>query len=351
MRSKIQIGDFMNKWMVVGMILLGAGSFGCAKQTRQDPNVAARVNGKNILRSEVDKYYNFKIQEAPQKPSGEAATLAKMEVVRDLIEREMMAQKAEQLKLSVKEAEIEAQMKQLQGGASPDEFHKDLERRGFSEQDMRNEVRRSLTMQMLVEDQVNSKVQITDAEVTSFYDENKASFNIPETQYHIGQIVVTSNPSTPVANSRNDKALNAEQAAAKIKRIVGSLQAGQDFQQLAQQFSEDPQTAREGGDLGFQPVAALDRLGPQLKQTIIKMKAGDLSPVVQIQDAFLILKLFGKREPGQKTLEDPEVNQSIRTELRNRKQQLLSAAFSEQMRNEARVENFMAQEVLARFKK
>ncbi len=344
----------MKNFVVVGSILLASVSVGCSKKAQQAPHdasVAARVNGKNILRSDVEKYYNFKTREAPQKPSGEAAAMAKIEVVRELIEREIMAQKAAQLKLQVKDADIDAQMKQLQGDSTPDAFHKDLERRGFSEQDMRNEIRQSLTMEKLVNDQIASKIQVTDAEVSRFYDENKATFNIPELQYHIAQIVVTSDPSTPVANSRNDKALNAEQAATKMQRLLGLLRSGEDFQQVAQQFSEDPQTARDGGSLGFLTASTLDRMGPQMKQTILKMKAGEMTPVLQLQGAYLILKLLGKREPGQKTLKDPEVNEGIRAEIKGRKQQLLSSAFSEEMRNEASVENYLAQEILAGFKK
>ena len=338
--------------IVLGLLLLAATvSFGCSKTAQPNGNLAARVNGKQILRSEVDKYFNFKTQEAPQKPAGEAANLAKLEIVRDMIEREIMVQKAAQLKLGVKDSDIDGQLQQLRGAASPDEFRKDLERRGFNEKDMRNEIRRSLTVELLVRDQIGSKIQVTDAEASRFYDENRESFNIREPQYHLGQIVVTPNPSVPVTNARNDKALNQDQAAAKVQRIAALLKTGQDFQQVAREYSEDPQTAREGGDLGYQTESSLERLGPQLKQAILKMNVGDTTPVMQTPEGFWILKLIGKREPGQKSLQDSEVNASIRGELHNRKQQLLTSAFSEQLHNESHVENFMAQEIIAGFQK
>lgn len=343
----------MSKTIMGGVLLFAAAAlFGCNKAApRQNVPVAARVNGKDILRSDVDKYFSFKTQEAAQRPSGDAATLAKMEIVRDLIEREIMAQKAEKLKLPVKDSEVDAQLQELRGPATPEEFRKDLEQRGFNEQDMRNEVRRNLIVQRLVQDQIGSRIQVSDAEVSHFYEENRESFNIRETQYHLGQIVVTPNPSVPVNNARNDKALNQDQAVSKMQRITALLKAGQDFQQIAREYSEDPQTAREGGDLGFQPESSLERLGPQLKQTILKMNVGDTTPVAQTPEGFWILKLLGKRQPGQKTLQDAEVNASIRSELRNRKQQLLTSAFSEQLHNEAHIENFMAQEIIAGFQK
>ncbi|MBI2816393.1 MAG: SurA N-terminal domain-containing protein [Acidobacteria bacterium] len=341
-----------NKIVLAVTVVLTAVSFGCNKAAQQDSansNVAARVNGKDILRSEVDKYFEFKTQQAGQKPAGEAAALAKMEIVRDLIERELMAQKASQLKLEVKDAEIDKQFEDLRGPVTPEQFRKDLERRGFSEQNMRNEIRRTLTVQKLVENQIGSKIEVTDSEVSRFYEENKESFNVREPQYHLGQIVVTPNPSVPVTNSRNDKALNQEQAIMKVQRVQAMLKGGQDFQQVARELSEDPQTAREGGDLGYQAESTLDRLGPQLKQVILKMNIGDTTPVMQTPEGFWILKLLGKRQPGQKTLQDAEVNASIRSELRNRKQQLLSTAYAEQVHNEARIENFLAQEIVASF--
>jgi peptidyl-prolyl cis-trans isomerase SurA len=79
------------------------------------------------------------------------------------------------------------------------------------------------------------------------------------------------------------------------------------------------------------------------------MKPGDLTPVVRVEGGYFLFRLSGKREPGQHDLKSPEVQESIRTELEGRKRQLLSTAFSEQIHNEARVENFLAREVVASF--
>ena len=344
----------MSKSAFVFVLLVVTGLSGCSKTAQRsgtsDSKVAARVNGKDILRSDVERYYKFKTGELPQKPTGDAETLARLEVVRNLIEREIMAQRAEQLKLAVTDAEIDAEMQKMRGETPPEEFRKDLERRGFSEQDMRNEVRRNLIVDKLAQDQINSKIKVTDAEVSRFFDENRESFNVRETQYRLGEILVSPNPSIPVVNLRNDKALNAEQAAQKVQKINNLLLTGQDFAQVAREFSEDPQNARDGGDLGYQPVAALERLGTPIKNAILKLRVGDISPVMQTQEGFVIMKLIGKRDPGQRDLKDPEVQSSIRAEIQNRKQQVLSSAFTEELRNNAKVENFISQDILAQFK-
>ena len=336
------------KWILAAIFLVMAGALGC-QQSAPNPQVAARVNGKDILRVEVEKYYNFRTQDATEKPSGEAAKLLRIEIIRELIEGEIMLQKAEQLKLLAPESEVEENLAALKVRSAPEEFQADLERRGFSEQDLRKEISRNLSIQKLMENQVNSRIAITEAEVSSFYEANKESFNIQETQYRIGQIAVSPDPDAPFANLKNDKARNDDQASKKIQLLASKLEAGEEFLQVALDFSEDLQTARLGGDLGYHPASTLDRLGPQLKQSILRLNVGEVTSVIRAPDGYMILKLIGKREPGQRELEDPEVQMSIRQQLGNRKRKLLSAVFTEQLRSESRVENFLAQEIWAEY--
>jgi peptidyl-prolyl cis-trans isomerase SurA len=272
-----------------------------------------------------------------------------LEILRQLIETEIMSQKAEELNLAPTEVEIEAQLTNLKGDATDDVFQKTLTERGISEEDLRREITQNLMMEKVVENQVSSKVQVNDEEISRFYEDNKSAFNITETVYRIGMLAVTSDPSAPVNNMLNDKALNEEQAIRKIQMLETRARAGEDFQELARGYSEDPQTAQLGGDLGYQPSSVLERFGPAFRDTILKMKVGDMTPVIRTEDSYWLFKLLGKREPGQYDLTNPEVKESIRTELQQRKRQLLTAAFSEKLHNDARVENLMANEVLASF--
>ena len=181
------------KWILAAVFLVAVGALGC-QQSAPNPQVAARVNGEDILRVEVEKYYNFRAQDAAEKPSGEVAKMLRMEIIRELIESVIMLQRAKELKLLASESEVEENLAALKVRSSPEEFQSDLERRGFSEQDLRKEISRNLSIQKLMENQVNSKIANTEAEVSSFYEANKESFNITETQYRIGQIAVSPDP-------------------------------------------------------------------------------------------------------------------------------------------------------------
>lgn len=341
----------MRNGILWGMILLAGLVAGCSRgQQAAGGDVAARVNGKNILRSAVDSQFAFRIKDAPQKPDAESASLLKLEILRDLIEGEIMSQKAAELKVAPADSEIDARMKAVQGASSEEEFRQALESRGVKPEDLRKEVARTLTIEKVVENQVRSKAKVTEQEIQTFFETNREAFNIKEPLYRLGVIAVTPDPNSPVNNLTSDKALNEEMAVRKIQAIEGRAKMGEDFAQLARALSEDPQTTQNGGDLGYQPEASLERFGAQFKAAIVKLKVGDLVPIIRTGEGFWLFKLTGKRSPGQHDLSNAEVKQSIREELEGRRQQLLSAAFSEQIHNEARIENFLTGEVLASFK-
>jgi peptidyl-prolyl cis-trans isomerase SurA len=324
-------------------------ALGCSRLQGPDSAVAARVNGKEILKSEVDDYFRVRTKQLEQQPSGDSANILKLNILRELIEAEFMAQKAAELKILPTDAEIDSELKTLKGEVPDQEFRKTLEDRGVSEADLRKEIGRSLTIQKVAQNQVRDRVQVTDAQIQQFYDENREAFNIKEPMYRIGVIAVSSDPDSPVNNLQNDKALDEEQALRKIQMLEARVRAGEDFQQLAAQYSEDTETTQRGGDMGYQTAAMLERFGTPFKDTIIKMNVGDLTPVVRVEGGYFLFRLLGIREPGQHDLSSAEVKEGIRAELQTRKQQVLTAAFNEQIHNEARVENFLAREILAGF--
>jgi peptidyl-prolyl cis-trans isomerase SurA len=339
--------------ILISLTLLVAVASGCNRSGgaggAASSGAAARVNGKEISRAELDNYFKVRTQEMATKPTGEAANLIKLEILRQLIETEIMSQKADELKLKPTDAEVDAQLKTLRGDTPDDVFKKTLSDRGISEIDIRREITQNLMMEKVVENQVGSRIQVSDDEITKFYEANKEAFNVKEPMFRIGVIAVTSDPTAPVNNAQNDKALNEEQALRKVQMLETRARAGEDFQQLAREYSEDPQTAQLGGDLSYQPAAMLERFGKSFKDSVLKMKIGDMTPVIRADNSYWLFKLLGRREPGQADLNNSEVKQSIKQELQGRKQQLLTAAFSEQLHNNVRVENLLANEVLASF--
>ena len=74
---------------------------------------------------------------------------------------------------------------------------------------------------------------------------------------------------------------------------------------VAQNFSEDPQTAPNGGDMGFVPESALAQASPELRRLVFSMQAGQASPIVHTPEGYRIIKVLSKEPAGQRDLNDP----------------------------------------------
>ena len=228
-----------------------------------------------------------------------------------------------------------------------EEFDKQLAARKVTLDDLKAELRRELSIRKLINKEITSHISITDADVSNFYNANKASFNLAEPQVHLAQILVTPGPDPNVRNLKNSKAQNDVEAKTKILDIQARIGRGEDFQMLAQSFSEDPNTAANGGDMGFVPESALAQANPKLRELVMSLQPGGVSGVINTGEGYRILKVLSKEPAGQRELNDPRVQQSIRETLLNRKDQLLKLAYYEVARNSAKVVNYMAEGIVS----
>ena len=92
---------------------------------------------------------------------------------------------------------------------------------------MKHDLRRSLTEEKLLDKEINSKIAVTDSDVTAYFNQHKPEFNLVETQYHLAQIQVTSVPSPQPVNLQGSKATNDEEAKKKIQALKNRLDSGE----------------------------------------------------------------------------------------------------------------------------
>ncbi len=329
----------------LGALILFGGA-GCKQQKQPTPDVWATVNGQEIKRDDVDKFYRTRVSPEGQEPSQEEALSLKLNVLDELINNEILLERAKKLNLEASDGEVEDKFTELKSPFTEDEFQRQLKERGVSVDDLKRDLRRQLSIQKLLNREVVAKITITDQEVSDFYNANKAQFNVAEPQYRIAQIVVTPRKEPQVRNRKNDDATNEAEAQRKVKMLMDRLNSGADFGQLAMDYSEDMNTTTTGGDLGYVPESALNQSDPALKKMVMGMKPGQVSPALQLKDGYRILKLVARESPGQRGISDPQVQQTIRDTLRNRKEQLLRAAYLAIARDEARVANYLAEQVI-----
>jgi peptidyl-prolyl cis-trans isomerase SurA len=313
---------------------------GCKRATPD--NVAATVNGRTITYAELDKKYQSTFMSSTERPSDDQMAIQKLEVLRTLVDNEIMLQRAEKLGLMATDADVESKFAELKAPYTQEEFQRQLASTKMTVEDMKQQLKRDLSVQKLFNKEITSHISISDRDVTDFYNTNKSSFNFPEPQIHLAQILVTPNPDPNVRNLKSDKAQNEEQARKKIDMLVARLKQGEDYAQLAQNFSEDPQSAPNGGDLGFVPESALEKVNPELRKAIQAASPGQVTNAVRTAEGYRVFKIYSKVPSGQRELTDPRVQQNIRETLINRKDQLLRAAYYEVARDEAKVVNYLA---------
>jgi peptidyl-prolyl cis-trans isomerase SurA len=332
--------------IVVATLLVSALSIsGCKHDAPPSPDVWAVANGEQIHRAEAEKYYKSRLNPQAPTPSQEEALSLTLNVLDELINNDILIQRARKLGLEATDGEVEDKFTEFKSPYTEDEFQRTLKDRGVTTDDLKGDIRKQLTVQKLLNREVVAKISITDEDVSSFYNQNRAQFNVAETQYRVAQILVTPHKDPQLHNRKNDDATTDVEARRKSAALLQQLANGADFTQLAMDYSEDPATASSGGDLGYVPESSLNQSDPALKHAVVILKVGEVSPIIQLKDGYHILKLMAKEAPGQREISDSQVQQSIRDTLRNRKEQLLRAAYMAEARDGAKVTNYLAQQV------
>jgi peptidyl-prolyl cis-trans isomerase SurA len=268
-----------------------------------------------------------------------------------MIEDEILQQRAAKLNLAASDEDVNAKLTEIKAPYTQEEFNKQLQQRNMTIDDFKRDLRRSLTTTKLLNKEIESKVNITDAEIGAYFTAHKADYNLIEPRYGLARIMVTGAPSPQTSNLQNNKASGDADAKKKIQTLRNRLESGEDFSTLAMQFSED-NTAANGGDMGFVLESQL-RTDPEAYNAISKLKPGQYTDVLSIADpssrrimGYAIYKLISREPAGQRDLNDPRVQQSIRQGLRDGHAQLLKNAYFEKLHDEAKVHNYLADEIL-----
>src|SRR5579875_2772511 len=240
------------------LTLLGAALLlsGCHKGP--GPGDVATVNGKPIKQADVDKIYAQQLQNNPQQqPTPEQRDSLQLNILHELIVEEIVEQRAAKLGLTATDAEVDAKLQEMKAPYTEEQFQARLKASNHTLDDVRHDLRRSLTIDKLLNKEINSKITVTDADVNAYYTAHKADFNLLENTYHLAQILVTTSPGATTGNLQNSKATSDADARKKIQTLKNRLDAGEDFGTIAMNFSENPQTASNGGDMGSIPESQL----------------------------------------------------------------------------------------------
>ena len=331
---------------VAGLVLNGCSS---GTSEARDSMVAATVNGRNIMLSEVERGVNQQTGGNPSSLNQLQMAQARLQVLNNLVQREVLFQRAEREKVLPTEQQIDGAIatQKQNSGMTAEDFDKKLKAENISIETLREEARKDLAIANL-QDKYSGKIDISDREVEDYYANNKQEF-VRNRGVALSMIMV--DPADNSADGINDDAKNETDAKLKIDNIYQQLQGKADFATVARAKSEDINTLRSGGDIGFATEQDLknNNFPPELVSNLFgPMQVGDYTQPTRFGSGkWYIFKLAQKRLASENlTLESQGVRQQITQGLTNQRKAILNAALLEVALNEAKIVNHLAANML-----
>ncbi len=151
-----------------------------------------------------------------------------------------------------------------------------------------------------------AEAEVPQADVENYYKANMARFTQPE-RWHARHILIAADGADKMAENPSPQLQDAEK---RIKEIEKEIKAGKDFAELAKEYSNDPGSAPDGGDLGFLPKGVLV---PPFEKAMTALKPGEVSQIVATPFGFHLIKLLEIAPAGAMPLADvePEIRRAL----------------------------------------
>ncbi|HZT28677.1 MAG TPA: peptidylprolyl isomerase [Bryobacteraceae bacterium] len=292
----------------LGLLIVSLATASAA-DVRVVEEIVAKVNGDIITRTELEHTrQSIEAELRQQGLSGqklrEAADQRAKDALRDQIDQLLLVQKGKDLNINVdpdvtrRIAEIQLQSKIV----DPDKFHEWLhEQTGMSFEDFKSQMKNQLLTQRVVGQEIGSRINIPDAEKRKYYEDHKKDF-IRQEEVFLRQILISTEGKTPEQVAAAEK---------KAKDLVARARKGEKFADLARDNSDDPETARNGGEL---PPYGRGQLIKQIEDVVFKANRGYVTDPIKVRNGFLVLKVEERYEAGQASYE--EVENQIDEQLR-----------------------------------
>lgn|GEM_PF-106889 len=282
----------------------------CASADVVDRSVAI-VNNDTITFSEVNEFgeplFKKVLTETP--PDQREATLhqARLAVINKLIEKKLVLQEAKKFNVQVSDQEVESAVQRVMASnkITMAQLREEIAAEGMNEKQYREELRDQLLSSKLIDHEVRTKVVISESAVLDYYNTNFLA--TPADEYDLLQIGCTWG-----AQTQSGATPSQEEARQKAEKAHDLAVAGKDFKELAKEYSDLP-SAAEGGDLGhFQQ----DEMAPFIRDAVIRLKPGEISRIVETENAYHFFKLVSTRQ-SQAAAREPldKVKDQIRDKL------------------------------------
>ena len=287
----------------------------------------AKVNGEELGRADFEKQMErtrARFQRAGRQIAPALESRLKENLIRKLVEEELIAQKAKKEGVNLDKAEIDAKLAEHKARFGSDKaFQSFLERTQQSEADVKSDLEKNLLRDKLFAKLLQGQ-EPTEDDAKKYYEENKDKYKQKE-QINAQHILFKTDKNTTDAEKKK-KLADAKKAFAEAKK------QGADFGELAKKYSEGP-TAQRGGDLG---TFSRGRMVKQFEDVAFAGKPGDILGPVETQFGYHIIKINEKTAEAQRPYE--EVKDSILTSLKARQKSKATRELLDKLKTEAKIE-------------
>jgi len=316
------------------LLILGlAGAPGWAAEKASAPVQAGagktivEVNGLPLTQGEVDQKVNRTVEslkdQIPPDQLEEFKKNIQGKIVDDFINRTIISQEMDKQKIAVDESEVQKAFSEVEAKVPQGmTLEAMLKQGGVTMEEMRDNIKFSLRANKLFESQVKSDYAPTADEVSTYYNENKKKYDMPES--------VNARHILLKVDEKADEKTKAEKKQ-KIEDLRKQLVGGADFAKLAGEQSDCPSKAK-GGDLGTFPRG---RMVKPFEDAAFSQKVNEIGPVVQTQFGYHIIQVLEHSQPKQKSLD--EVKGSIEEMLKNKKRQESAQNYMEGLKQKAKI--------------
>jgi len=261
MNKKRALALFLSIVLIVAAVLTVAVSL---KGNNNDSDVVALVGDVEITKDEL---YEVLVESGGQ------------DALDVLITDKIIEIEADAQNVTVSDEEVQAEidvMKDNFGGEAG--FESALQYYGYTLED----ITKNIKMNLLVERLLEPEIEITEDEMKAYFDENKESFNIEE-QVSASHILV-----------------ETEKEALEVKE---KLSSGEDFSELAKEYSIDETNSQQGGNLGFFGKGIMVK---EFEDVAFSLEIGEISDPVKTDYGYHIIKVEDKKEAKEANYEDSQ---------------------------------------------
>jgi peptidyl-prolyl cis-trans isomerase SurA len=302
----------MHKLPLAVIAFLLAFTFSATTKAEVADRIVAMVNDDIITLTELNEegssYFQELIKRAPSEQLQAEMQKLKQDVLSHLIDQLLIEQQAAKLEIKISDEEITQTIDTMlaENHATKEDMKKDLSNKGLSEERYKKQLKSQMLQSRLISREIRSKVVVTDDKVNQYYKANYTTQSgvAGASGYHLLQMGFLWG-----SEYKQKTAAEARLAAENAKK---QLDAGQTFAEVAGALSDLP-SKEDGGDIG---VFQKQELASHMKDSVLAMKPGETSNIIETPNSYQILKLVSIQDGDQ--LSGPpliEVKKEIESKL------------------------------------